>query len=177
MDSKGVLPNVHTYNSFIFGFCDSGKLGLAMELFEEMRMDGISPNFETFDTLIRGLCFGGRVADGLKVVSLMEEERGGYGDNISPYNSVLYGLYKEGSMEEAFEFLNRMASSFPRAVDRSLRILRFCQENKVGEAKMAQTGSGRARAGLGPGSGLVPVKLFGPRPGPKPGKKCRAGLG
>ncbi|XP_038972426.1 pentatricopeptide repeat-containing protein At2g17525, mitochondrial [Phoenix dactylifera] len=136
MESKGVLPNVHTYNSLISGFCDSGKLGLAMELFEEMRMDGISPNFKTFDTLIRGLCFGGRITDGLKVVSLMEEERGGHGDSISPYNSVLYGLYKEGSMEEAFEFLNRMASSFPRAVDRSLRILRFCQENKVEEAKM-----------------------------------------
>ncbi|XP_073000892.1 pentatricopeptide repeat-containing protein At2g17525, mitochondrial [Typha latifolia] len=136
MERKGVLPNVRTYNALIAGFCNVSLVDKALELFQEMRMDGISPNFETFDVLIRGLCSCGRVVDGLEVLGMMEEERSGYGNRISPYNSVLYGLYKERKLEEAIEFLKRMASSFHRAVGRSLSILELCTDGKVAEARL-----------------------------------------
>ncbi|OMP11343.1 hypothetical protein CCACVL1_00569 [Corchorus capsularis] len=69
------------------------------------------------------------------VQELMEESRGGSRGNISPYNSVLYGLYKENRLEEALEFLSKMENLFPRAVDRSLTILGFCEEGRLEDAK------------------------------------------
>jgi len=102
----------------------------------EMGMVGVAPDFETFDALIRGFCMYGRVGEGLKILEMMEEARGGHESRISPYNSVLYGLYREDRLEEAYEFLKRMEGFFPRCGGRSLRILGFCKEGNVGEGKM-----------------------------------------
>ncbi|XP_057491134.1 pentatricopeptide repeat-containing protein At2g17525, mitochondrial [Actinidia eriantha] len=135
MENKGCLPNVDTYNALISGFCEAGMLDSALDMFREMKTAGISWNFVTYDTLIGGLCSGGRTKDGFKILELMEESKGGSGGRISPYNSVVYGLYKENRMDEAVEFLTKMGKMFPRAVDRSFRILGFCEEGSVENAK------------------------------------------
>ncbi|PSS29974.1 Pentatricopeptide repeat-containing protein [Actinidia chinensis var. chinensis] len=135
MENKGCLPNVDTYNALISGFCEAGMLDSALDMFHEMKTAGISWNFVTYDTLIGSLCSGGRTKDGFKILELMEESKGGSGGRISPYNSVVYGLYKENRMDEAVEFLTKMGKMFPRAVDRSFRILGFCEEGCVENAK------------------------------------------
>ncbi|KAF9682116.1 hypothetical protein SADUNF_Sadunf05G0074800 [Salix dunnii] len=135
MERKGCLPNVDTYNALISGFCESGMLGSALDMFNDMKTDGINCNFVIFDTLIRGLFSRGRIEDGFKILELMEETRGGCGGSISPYNSVLYGLYRKNMFNEALEFLMKMENLFPRAVDRSMRILGFCEEGAIQEAK------------------------------------------
>ncbi|THG20463.1 pentatricopeptide repeat-containing protein At2g17525, mitochondrial [Camellia sinensis] len=135
MESKGCLPNIDTYNVLIGGLCESGMLDSALDMFHEMKTVGIRWNFVTYDTLIGGLCFGGRMEDGFKIMELMEESKGGSGGHISPYNSIIYGLYKENRLIEALEFLTKMGKLFPRAVDRSLRILGFCEEGCVDDAK------------------------------------------
>lgn len=135
MEAKGCLPNVDTYNILISGFCRSGKLDSAMDLFNDMKTDGIQWNLDTYDTLIRGLCHGGRTEDGFRILQLMEETKGGCGGRISPYNNILYGLYNENRMDEGLEFLTNMGKLFPRAVDRSLKILDSCKEGKVEDAK------------------------------------------
>ncbi|KAJ4965101.1 hypothetical protein NE237_016950 [Protea cynaroides] len=135
MERKGCLPNANTYNELISGFCSSGNLDSALDLFREMQTDGISPTFVTYDTLINGLCSGGRMEDGFKILELMEESRGEPGGQISPYNSIIYGLYKENRLDKALKFLSKMENYFPRAVDRSLRILGFCEESSFEEAK------------------------------------------
>ncbi|XP_020584489.1 pentatricopeptide repeat-containing protein At2g17525, mitochondrial isoform X2 [Phalaenopsis equestris] len=141
IERKGCLPNTQTYNVLISGFCESEKMDSAIDLFREMEMDGISPGFNTYDTLIRGFCLAGRVGDGLKLLNLMEEQWGENVNYISPYNYILYGYYKEGRMEEAYEFLHkRMGSSFPRAKERSLRILSFCTEDRIEEALLVYEG-------------------------------------
>ncbi|XVF83809.1 hypothetical protein PTKIN_Ptkin16aG0522800 [Pterospermum kingtungense] len=135
MEHKGCLPNADTYNILISGFCESGMLDSALDMFNEMKTVGISWNFVTYDTLIKGLCSAGRIEDGFKILELMEESKGGSRGRISPYNSVLYGLYKENRLEEASEFLSKMQNLFPKAVDRSLRILEFCKEVRIEDAK------------------------------------------
>lgn len=135
MERKGCLPNVDTYNVLIHGFCKSGLLDSAMGLFNDMKTDGVQWNLVTYDTLIRGLCYGGRTEDGFLILQLMEESKGGCGGRISPYNSILYGLYKENRVDEGLEFLTNMGRLFPRAVDRSLKILNLCSEGKVEDAK------------------------------------------
>ncbi|PQQ00799.1 pentatricopeptide repeat-containing protein [Prunus yedoensis var. nudiflora] len=135
MERKGCLPNVDTYNVLISGFCESGMLDMALDLFNDMKTDGINWNFVTYDTLIRYLCSGGRTKEGFEILELMNERKGGSLGQISPYNSVLYGLYKEHRLDEALEFLTNMGKLFPRAVDRSLRILGFCEEGATENAK------------------------------------------
>ncbi|KAL6959806.1 hypothetical protein U1Q18_039958 [Sarracenia purpurea var. burkii] len=135
MEGKGCLPNVDTYNVLIFGFCESGTLDSALDMFHEMKSAGISWNFVTFNTLIRGLCSGGRMEDGFKILELMEETKGGSEGHIGPYNSIIYGLYKENRLEEGVEFLTKMGKMFPRAVDRSSKILGFCEEGSIEDAK------------------------------------------
>ncbi|KAF7130128.1 hypothetical protein RHSIM_Rhsim10G0194700 [Rhododendron simsii] len=135
MERKGSLPNVETYNVLISGFCESGMLDSAMDMFQEMKTAGISWNFVTFDTLVNGLCSGGRTNNGFKILELMEESKGGSGGRISPYNHIIYGLYKENRLNEAFEFLSKMGKLFPRAIERSSRILRLCKEGSIEEAK------------------------------------------
>ncbi|XVF16041.1 hypothetical protein REPUB_Repub09cG0207400 [Reevesia pubescens] len=114
MEHKGCLLNADIYNILISGFCESRVLDSALDMFNEMKTDGISWNFVTYDTLIKGLCSAERMEDGFKILVLMEEEN---------------------HLEEAFEFLFKMQNLFPSAVDRSLRILEFCDEGKVEDAK------------------------------------------
>ncbi|KAG8500031.1 hypothetical protein CXB51_003570 [Gossypium anomalum] len=135
MENKGRLPNADTYNILISGFCESDMLDSALDMFNEMKTEGISWNFATFDKLIEGLCSAGRMEDGFKILELMEESKVGSGGRVSPYNSVLYGLYKNNCSEEALEFLSKMQNLFPRAVDRNIRILEFCKEGSIEDAK------------------------------------------
>ncbi|KAG8381754.1 hypothetical protein BUALT_Bualt05G0005400 [Buddleja alternifolia] len=135
MEMKGCLPNTETYNVVITGLCESRMLDSALDMFDEMKRVGVERNFVTFATLIYGLCSGGRTRDGLMIFELMGEGKGGFEGHIGPYNSILYGLYKENRMDKALEFLNYMKNLFPRAVDRSLSILTLCQEGNIEKAK------------------------------------------
>ncbi|XP_050230425.1 pentatricopeptide repeat-containing protein At2g17525, mitochondrial [Mercurialis annua] len=135
MERKGCLPNVDTYNTLISGFCDSGMFVSALDMFNDMKSDGIRWTFDTYDTLIKGLFSGGRIEEGFKILELMEESKGGSNGRISPYNSVLYGLYKKNMWDEALEFLMKMENLFPRAVNRSLSILSFCEKGDIENAK------------------------------------------
>lgn len=127
MERKGCLPNADTYNILISGFCESGMLDSASDMFKEMKMVGITWNFVTYDTLIRGFCSKGRIEDGFKILELMEESKEGSRGHISPYNSIIYGLYKESCADEALEFLAKMERLFPKAVDKSLKIIALCK--------------------------------------------------
>ncbi|KAI3454197.1 hypothetical protein Pfo_010860 [Paulownia fortunei] len=135
MEMKGCLPNTETYNVVIAGFCESGMLDSALDMFHEMKRVGVHWNLVTFETLIYGLCSAGQTQGGFKIFDLMSEVKGGCGGRIGPYNSILYGLYKDNCLDEALEFLSYMRNLFPRAVDQSSRILQLCQEGSVEEAK------------------------------------------
>ncbi|KAM3321988.1 pentatricopeptide repeat-containing protein, mitochondrial [Capsicum chacoense] len=135
MELKGCMPNTDTYNGLISGLCDSKMLDLALDMFNEMKRVGINWNFVTYSTLINGLCSGGRVEAGLKILELMEDDKGASLIPISPYNGVIYGFYKENRLEEALAFLRKMENLFPRAVDRSASILGLCENGSIDEAK------------------------------------------
>lgn len=123
MEMRGCLPNTGTYNVLIEGFCESRMFESALDMFHEMKRVGLLWNFVTFETLIHGFCSNGKTQDGFDIFELMLEDKRGCGRRIAPYNSILYGLYKNHRLDKVLEFLNYMGSSFPRASSRSLMIL------------------------------------------------------
>ncbi|KAH7849825.1 hypothetical protein Vadar_023524 [Vaccinium darrowii] len=139
--SNGCVPDVITVTKVIDILCNEGHVAEAVEVLErvksngEMKRAGISWNFVTFDTLIYGLCSGGKTNDGFKILELMEESKRGSGGRISPYNNIIYGLYKENRLNEAFEFFTKMGKLFPRAIKRSSGILGLCKECSMEDAK------------------------------------------
>ncbi|CAG7900762.1 unnamed protein product [Brassica rapa] len=137
MERNGYLPNVETYNLLINGFCEAGMLDSALDVFNDMKTDAVRRNFATFNTLVKGLSVGGRVNDGLKILELMEESENVRGARVDPYNSVVYGFYKENRWEEALEFLLKMENLFPRAVDRSFKLISLCEKGSVEDVKTA----------------------------------------
>ncbi|CAN8271258.1 unnamed protein product [Cochlearia groenlandica] len=137
MERKGYLPNVETYNLLIAGFCEAGMLDSALDTFNDMKTDAVRWNFATFNTLIKGLCVGGRTNDGLKTLELMQDSENIHGAITDPYNSVIYGFYKEKRWEEALEFLLKMDKLFPRAVERSFKLINLCEKGGVDDVKTA----------------------------------------
>ncbi|XP_078442414.1 pentatricopeptide repeat (PPR) superfamily protein [Wolffia australiana] len=134
MEAKGCLPNLRTYNSLIFGFCAAGNACAAVDLFERIKEDQIEPDFKTYDAIIRGFCSVGRVEDGYKFLEMMEEQREELWKRIGPYNSILYGLYREERFDEAQEFLEKMGEFFPRSVECHANIFSLCQRELLDEA-------------------------------------------
>ncbi|CAH8385800.1 unnamed protein product [Eruca vesicaria subsp. sativa] len=137
MERKGYLPNVETYNLLIGGLCEVGMLDSALDTFNDMKTDAVRRNYATFNTLVKGLSVGGKVNDGLKVLELMEESENVRGARVDPYNSIIYGFYKENRWEEALEFLLKMENLFPRVVDRSFKLISLCEKGSVDDVKMA----------------------------------------
>ncbi|KAL6512392.1 hypothetical protein OROHE_020004 [Orobanche hederae] len=136
MEMKGCLPNTATYNILIKGLCDSEMSDSALDMFDEMKRVGVHWDLVTFETLIHGLCSVGKTRDGFKIFEIMVEgNKRGCFNRIGPYNSILYGFYKENRLDKALEFLNCMKDMFPRAANRSLSIFRLCREGKVDDAK------------------------------------------
>ncbi|KAL8458041.1 hypothetical protein ACS0TY_035788 [Phlomoides rotata] len=135
MEMRGCLPNTGTYNVLIEGFCESRMFESALDMFHEMKRVGVLWNFVTFETLIHGFCSDGKIRDGLKIFELMHEDKRGCGGRTAPYNSILYGLYKDNRLDKVLEFLNYMRNSFPRASTRSLMILQSSEEGDVDVAK------------------------------------------
>lgn len=138
-----VLPNSQTYHILITASCDLSDVDSAMDLFREMEMMGITPDFDTFDVLIREFCVCGRLEDGLRLLQAMNEQTacgsvsgGRNPERIEPYNSIIYGLFKSGRLNEAYGYLGRMKILFPRAVVRSFKVLGFCNKGRVLDAKI-----------------------------------------
>nr|GEU94687.1 hypothetical protein [Tanacetum cinerariifolium] len=150
VEMKGGKIDVVAYNTLVKGFCNLRKPKAARRFLKEMELKGCLPNVDTYNALISGFCesglLGGRVEDAHNIMELMEESSNSSFGHISPYNSIIYGLYKANRIDEAREFLTKMGTQFPRAIDRSTHILAFCEQGKTENAKtvydqMIQEGS------------------------------------
>ena len=56
MIQEGIQPDVTAYNTMISGYCHSGEVGMAEEMFKSMLMGRIDPTATTFEWLVRGHC-------------------------------------------------------------------------------------------------------------------------
>ncbi|XP_071936539.1 pentatricopeptide repeat-containing protein At2g13420, mitochondrial-like [Coffea arabica] len=55
-DGSFCSPSIHTYNILLGMFTKVNKMGLAMEIWEDMKASRIGPDLDTYTLLIHGLC-------------------------------------------------------------------------------------------------------------------------
>nr|CAB3451634.1 unnamed protein product [Digitaria exilis] len=99
---RGMVVNNFTYNIWIRGLCQGGRLGEAVALVE--RMDSyILPDVVTYNTLMRGLCKDSNVWEAAQYLRRMIN-RGCMPDDFT-YNTIIDGYCKMGMLQEATELL------------------------------------------------------------------------
>ncbi|KAI9126592.1 hypothetical protein K1719_002188 [Acacia pycnantha] len=150
--SMGFVPDVVTVTKVVEIMCNAGRVTEGVEVLERVESMGGPMDVVCYNTLIQGFCKvgkpkvglhflkqmenkEGRFEDGIVILELMEDSKEGSRGRISPYNSIIYGLFKQNRLNEAFEFLRMMEKLFPRAVERSLEIFRCCKERTIEDAK------------------------------------------
>ncbi|KAG9457715.1 hypothetical protein H6P81_002223 [Aristolochia fimbriata] len=105
LEDKSVCPDVSSYTTMIRGFCKSGRIGDARQLFDEMRL---TRNLITYNTLIDGYCKKGFVEDARKVVDQMIVRGQPKPDTVT-FTIMIDGYCKRGELDLALQFLEEMA--------------------------------------------------------------------
>ncbi|KAL5820397.1 hypothetical protein ACOSQ3_022279 [Xanthoceras sorbifolium] len=126
MISKGVVPNVVTYNTLLSGLFRVGKIKLAKELYYEIQLNNVMPDEYTYNILIDRFYKNGCVTKAIeiphtlingkfslsivsysftwKIFHKLSQE--GLKPNIITYTIMINGLCKERQLEEANNLLS-----------------------------------------------------------------------
>lgn len=91
-----------TYRIVINWMCKSGKIGVAHEMFDEMRKRGIQPDNAIIGSLVYGLLSKARVREGYKIIEGIENP------DISVYHGLIKGLLKIRRAREATQVFREM---------------------------------------------------------------------
>ncbi|KAL0668174.1 hypothetical protein Bca4012_030878 [Brassica carinata] len=115
MSRRGLVANTITYNTLIHGFCQTGDLNAAQDLFPEMISSGVCPDTVTCNTLLDGLCDNGKLKDALEMFKVMQKSMmdldathpfNGVEPDVQTYNILITGFINEGKFlgtEELYE--------------------------------------------------------------------------
>nr|QQL93817.1 pentatricopeptide repeat protein [Lycium chinense] len=95
------LYDVITYNTLLNGYCISGEITKALNLFMKMRKERIFVNEVTYNILINFMCKLGLIQHAKELISVMITQ-GIFPDCVT-YMTLLTSMNKESSAEEAVE--------------------------------------------------------------------------
>ena len=126
MKSRGILPDVVTYNTMINGYYRFEKVDEAEKLFVEMKGRDIVPNVISYTTMLKGYVGAGRVNDAFKVFEEMKSC--GIKPNAITFSTLLPGLCDAGKMAEAKNVLGEMVERYISPKDNAIFMkLMTCQ--------------------------------------------------
>ncbi|XP_062163739.1 pentatricopeptide repeat-containing protein At3g22470, mitochondrial-like [Alnus glutinosa] len=117
MTSKGIQPDVFTYNSLIQGLCNFGRWKEAIKLWKEMVKRKIMPDVRTFNIVTDTLGKEWRFEEAKEVYDVMIQ-RGIYREifpDVVTYNSLIGGFCRVGKLKNALELLHEMQDFFGRS--------------------------------------------------------------
>lgn len=100
MRQGGVLPDIHTYTSFINACCKTGDMLRAMKTIEEMETFGVKPNVKTYTTLIRGWARSSLPEKALKCFEDMKEA--GLEPDKAVYHCLMTSLVARATVAEEY---------------------------------------------------------------------------
>nr|XP_043630423.1 putative pentatricopeptide repeat-containing protein At1g12700, mitochondrial [Erigeron canadensis] len=108
---KVIPPNVHTYNSMIYGMSKLGYWDDVCLMLKRMENEKIHQDVKTFNIIVDALCKLGKINEAQAVIDIMDKTSGKHTPDIVTYNSLIeaYG-WKKGEMREARRVLDSLAS-------------------------------------------------------------------
>ncbi|XP_019090829.1 PREDICTED: pentatricopeptide repeat-containing protein At1g12620-like [Camelina sativa] len=101
MSMRGVVANTVTYSTLIQGFCQSGKLEVAKELFQTMVSRRVPPNIVTYKILLDGLCDNGEIEKALEIFEKMQKSEMKL--DIGIYNIIIHGMCNASKVDDAWD--------------------------------------------------------------------------
>ncbi|KAG2277497.1 hypothetical protein Bca52824_060052 [Brassica carinata] len=90
MSREGIIGDVFTYNTLIHGYCQAGKLSVALKVFGRMVDCGVAPDVVTYN-----------VEKAMVMVEDMEKREGMYVDIVT-YSIIIRGMCRSGKVREAW---------------------------------------------------------------------------
>ncbi|GAB2292004.1 hypothetical protein Dimus_026252 [Dionaea muscipula] len=118
MRSRGIMPNVVTYNTMINGFYRVKKVEDAERFFVEMKGGNLVPTVVSYTTMIKGYASVGKVDDALRMFEEMKTS--GIKPNETTYTTLLSGLCDALKMAEAQTILKEMVVAHTSPKDNSI---------------------------------------------------------
>ncbi|XP_042376995.1 pentatricopeptide repeat-containing protein At2g36730-like [Zingiber officinale] len=119
-----LLRNVWTWSAMILGLAQHGLARNAIELFDEMKHAFVELNYVTFLGVISACSHAGLVDVGLRLFHEMVEQHG-IKLRMSHCSAMVYLLGRNGHLQEAYNFVQRMPIEPDAVVWRTL--LSTCQ--------------------------------------------------
>jgi pentatricopeptide repeat protein len=116
----------------ISGYCQSGEVGVAEDMFKNMLMGAIDSSATTFEWLVRGHCMARDVEAAMLVHADMK--RKGFGLATEVVEELLDGLCKNGRVEDGFSVLReemKREEFVPTRRSYKVLIMGFCDGWKV----------------------------------------------
>jgi len=101
MRNHGIIPILHLWNRLLYEFNASGLVPQVWILYNDMLTCGVLPNVFTSNILVHSLCKVGELDLALDLLRSAEI------DTVT-YNTVIWGLCKQGLVYRAFAFLSEM---------------------------------------------------------------------
>lgn len=124
-----------TFTSVISGYCKSGRMREAREVFDEMIGWGIMPTDFTFNTLINGFSDARDMASATASYEKMKlyECR----PDVVTFTTLIKGYCRVGQLNRGLKLWHEMRSRkvYPNKYTFSVLILALCRENKLLEAR------------------------------------------
>uniref|UniRef100_A0A0D9WUI0 BHLH domain-containing protein n=1 Tax=Leersia perrieri TaxID=77586 RepID=A0A0D9WUI0_9ORYZ len=96
---RGMSVNHFTYNIWIRGLCEAGRLAEAVQIVDQMSV----PDVVTYNTLVRGLCKESKPQEAAQYLRRMMNH-GCLPDDFT-YNTIIHGYCKMSMVQEATELL------------------------------------------------------------------------
>ncbi|KAB2623298.1 pentatricopeptide repeat-containing protein [Pyrus ussuriensis x Pyrus communis] len=106
MTTKGIKPDVVTFNSLISASCKSGNWEEGVRLFKTMIGYGALPDIFTYNSVLDALCKEGKTTEALNLVN--EMFRRGEKPDVVTYNSLIKGLCRTSQWKEATRLFDEM---------------------------------------------------------------------
>ncbi|KAL8155990.1 hypothetical protein AgCh_001157 [Apium graveolens] len=106
MKTRGVVPNICTYNILINGYCKKLKVDRAIDLFQQLPHEGLPPTIETYNTILQGYFITGRHVEARNFFKEKMMLNKGLKLDMVTCNIMLDGLFKHRYKDEAMSFFH-----------------------------------------------------------------------
>ncbi|TKY72752.1 Pentatricopeptide repeat-containing protein [Spatholobus suberectus] len=105
MPEMDLIPNSVTYCTMIDGYCKVGRIGEALEVFDEFRTASISSH-ACYNSIIKGLCKNGMAE--MAIEALLELNCKGLELDTGTFKMLMKTIFEENSTKEALDLVYRM---------------------------------------------------------------------